>query len=248
MSDYSLTLNAMELLAQSGLEKERDKAVNYFIEEINDGYWANTYHTSRIIYTLAMEIGDIGDADNIVSGLSIKSDKGIEKIHEFPYKDNFEPTGSISITKTGGERVFFSYYQEENVRQTVPFTKFFTVDTKFIDKGTGQEISNFKRGERITMVVSFEMKDNEDYVMLEVPIPAGCSYGLKKQGYRDTHREYFKEKIAVFYERAHKGSYTLEFELVPRYSGSYHVNPAKVELMYFPVVYGVNASGKVKIR
>ncbi|WP_158795284.1 hypothetical protein [Pedobacter sp. L105] len=53
-----------------------------------------------------------------------------------------------------------------------------------------------------------------------------------------THREYFKHKTSIFCSRLKVGKYIFEIELMPRYSGSYSLNPAKAELMYFPVFYG----------
>jgi alpha-2-macroglobulin len=44
------------------------------------------------------------------------------------------------------------------------------------------------------------------------------------------------------------GAYQFEVELLPRYSGAYHLNPAKVELMYFPVLHAHEAVKKVIIK
>ncbi|WEK18317.1 MAG: hypothetical protein P0Y49_16115 [Candidatus Pedobacter colombiensis] len=72
------------------------------------------------------------------------------------------------------------------------------------------------------------------------PIPAGCSYENKMQSFWgvETHREYFKHKTSIFCTRLKKGSYTFTVQLMPRYSGNYVLNPAKAEMMYFPVFYG----------
>jgi len=36
--------------------------------------------------------------------------------------------------------------------------------------------------------------------------------------------------------------------LLPRYRGSYHLNPAKAEMMYFPVFYSRESMKKIKIE
>lgn len=74
------------------------------------------------------------------------------------------------------------------------------------------------------------------YVMLEVPIPAGCSYASKPAYFSEVHREYFKEKTVIFSDNLPVGTYQFSIPLLPRYTGRYTMNPAKVELMYFPVV------------
>jgi len=246
-SDYSITLLVIHLLSKAGMEKEMEKAVNYFIEEMDDGYWANTYEASKIIYALASDMEGSVDPETKDAGLVIEA--GGERVvpAEYPFEGAYEETADIKIQKTGNERVFLLWYQEEHVKETAPYARYFDIDTEFFEKGTGRKVSAFKKGERITVRATFEVKDNEDYLMVEIPIPAGCSYGVKPQTFGNSHREYFKEKVAVFYEKISKGKHTVEFELVPRFSGSYHVNPARAELMYFPVVYGVNGGKKIKI-
>jgi uncharacterized protein YfaS (alpha-2-macroglobulin family) len=48
-------------------------------------------------------------------------------------------------------------------------------------------------------------------------------------------------------EKMDKGVYTFEIELEPRYTGNYQLNPAKAELMYFPVFYGRNEMKKTVV-
>ncbi|RZM27743.1 MAG: hypothetical protein EOO88_11645 [Pedobacter sp.] len=86
--------------------------------------------------------------------------------------------------------------------------------------------------------------------MIEIPIPAGCSYENKVQSFLgvETHREYFKNKTSIFCAKLKQGKYTFNVQLMPRYSGSYTLNPAKAELMYFPVFYGREGMKKVGIN
>ena len=77
-----------------------------------------------------------------------------------------------------------------------------------------------------------------EHVMIEIPIPAGCSYADKRQRWNgiETHREYFKDKTVIFCQRMTPGTYIFQVHLLPRFTGSYHVNPAQISLMYFPVI------------
>jgi uncharacterized protein YfaS (alpha-2-macroglobulin family) len=93
------------------------------------------------------------------------------------------------------------------------------------------------------------LKKDADYVMIEVPIPAGYSYQSKTNSRRDYwHREYFKDRTSIFCERLTTGYYTFEIDLIPRFSGYYQINPAKAELMYFPVKFGNNLIRSVRIE
>jgi len=40
--------------------------------------------------------------------------------------------------------------------------------------------------------------------------------------------------------RMAKGEHHFQLELEPRYSGVYHLNPVRAELMYFPTFFGRN--------
>jgi len=85
--------------------------------------------------------------------------------------------------------------------------------------------------------------------MINIPIPGGCSYADKKNNYaNESHREYFKNETSIFIEKLSKGNYTFEIELIPRYSGTYTLNPAKIELMYFPTFNANNEIKKVEIK
>ncbi len=85
--------------------------------------------------------------------------------------------------------------------------------------------------------------------MINVPIPGGCSYADKPAYFRnETHREYFKHETAIFSEKLSKGTYQFEISLLPRYSGTYTLNPAKVELMYFPTFMANTEVSTVRIE
>ncbi len=86
--------------------------------------------------------------------------------------------------------------------------------------------------------------------MLEIPIPAGCSYQDKRQSSagNEVHREYFKDKVVIFCEAMPVGTWRYEISLQPRYIGSYSMNPCKAKLMYFPFMYGRTEVKRIKIE
>ena len=85
--------------------------------------------------------------------------------------------------------------------------------------------------------------------MINVPIPGGCSYSDKNDYHPfEVHREYFKNETSIFCERLSKGEYVFKISLLPRYTGVYTLNPAKVEMMYFPIFNANNAIRKVMIK
>jgi hypothetical protein len=52
----------------------------------------------------------------------------------------------------------------------------------------------------------------------------------------------------IFCEKLPVGTHSFYVDLLPRYTGKYTLNPAKVELMYLPVVNANNALRKVEVE
>jgi len=92
-------------------------------------------------------------------------------------------------------------------------------------------------GKPVTLRVEIEVKADADDVMIEVPIPAGCAFADKSQPFTsvETHREYFYHKTAIFCRSLRQGNSRFDIQLFTRYQGDYGLNPAKAEMMYFPV-------------
>ena len=129
--------------------------------------------------------------------------------------------------------VFFTAYQQAWNDKPEPAAEGFTVSTLF--RKDGKPVTTLHAGERVELVATVTADSDAEYVMVEIPIPAGCSYDSKEKGdfWKETHREYYKEKVAVFCKK-----------LRPRYTGSYRLNPARAELMYYPVFHGRNEMKK----
>jgi alpha-2-macroglobulin len=124
-------------------------------------------------------------------------------------------------------------YKEELVTRAQAGTDAFKIKTALSER-------KLKAGKPAILKVTVEIKRDAslEHVMIEIPIPGGCSYADKRQSGNviETHREYFKEKTVVFCENMRAGTYVFQVQLLPRFTGKYHVNPAQISLMYFPVI------------
>ena len=94
--------------------------------------------------------------------------------------------------------VFFTAYQQAWNDKPEPAAEGFTVSTLF--RKDGKPVTTLHAGERVELVATVTADSDAEYVMVEIPIPAGCSYDSKEKGdfWKETHREYYKEKVAVF--------------------------------------------------
>lgn len=229
------TLMAYHILKEiGGYEDELTKIRNYFFECRKGGSWQNTYESSRIIETIMPDM--LGkDEAFIEASASLNG----SRVTQFPYTTQMEPQAPVQIRKLGTAPLFTTVYQQgwnnSPVRES---GRGFTVKTEFtVNKDT---VSYLTAGEVARLSVSVTVEADAEYVQIEVPIPAGCSYDSKNRGnyWKEIHREHFKEKVVIFSHKLTKGEHLFTIDLIPRYTGQYSLNPAKAELMYFPTFYG----------
>lgn len=222
------------------------KIIQYFLERRKSGYWRNTVESATILSAILPTIlqEQTGFTDKAV--INIGGDTAI-KITSYPRSIAMNNTQvkNMSITKTGGGMVYFTIYEKRFNPMPLPADSNFKLTTYF--EKDGQALTAIRAGEKIVMKIKLEVNADAQYVMLQVPIPAGCTYAAKKTDW-NTYREFYKDKMMLFTEELSKGTHYFEVELEPRYKGTYTINPAKAELMYFPTFYGRNETKVIKIR
>jgi hypothetical protein len=158
----------------------------------------------------------------------------------------------IRLRKTGVGTTYLTAYQRRWNERPERVEGPFIVSSELSQGGTTTKKLVASRPAQ--MKVELVVEKASDYVLLEVPIPAGCSYGSKRQNTpyysrnQETYREYFRDKVAIFCEHLEPGTYTYTVELEPRFTGRFQLNPAKAEQMYFPIFYGREGMSLVKIE
>ncbi|WP_276088746.1 alpha-2-macroglobulin family protein [Pedobacter sp. JY14-1] len=242
------TLLAYQLLkASGGHEGELNSIRHYFLEQRKDGKWRNTYESSLILETILPDLiaeQRAGNAPELtLNGSTIKT---------FPYTAILPP-GEIRISKKGNTPVYFTAYQQFQNTAPEKAGRDFIISTSLLQEPVLKGAPNvpvLQAGKAAVLKVEVNVRANADYVMIEVPIPAGCIYESKTQRHNgiETHREYFKDKTTIFCSKLKQGKYIFDIRLLPRYSGTYTLNPAKAEMMYFPVFSGRDGMKKVEIR
>jgi uncharacterized protein YfaS (alpha-2-macroglobulin family) len=228
------TLEAYQRLKQTGgYEKELELIRNYFFEQRKDGSWRNTYESSRIIETILPDMLKSG-TQYTETNLYIND----KEINQFPHISNHLEDTILSVRKTGTMPLFFTAYQQTWNQQPKAIAGDFTVTSCFIQNNDTVDV--LTAGQAVELNVRVNVASEAGYVMIDVPIPAGCTYESKENNHRsvEVHREYFKEKVSIFCQKLPKGEYSFAVKLMPRYTGLYHLNPAKAALMYYPVYFG----------
>ncbi|UKJ06984.1 carboxypeptidase-like regulatory domain-containing protein [Solitalea lacus] len=241
------TIVAYKILRASGANNTLlSKIRNYFFEQRKSGQWRNTYESSLILETILPDL--LQDRAEFKPTRLIIGGSKAETIEKFPYEIKLPAQASITVQKTGSLPAYITAYQQFWNKKPEKVSKDFTVDTYFELNGVTQK--NLKAGVLTQLMINVEVKADADYVMIEVPIPSGCSYGEKTQSFWGTeiHREYLKNKTSIFCTKLKKGKHSFYINLVPRFSGRYNLNPAKAELMYFPVFYGRENIRQIEIK
>ncbi|TWV97364.1 hypothetical protein [Chitinophaga pinensis] len=213
----------------------------YFLEQRKAGYWRNTYESAQILETILPDI--LQEEAQSAATIHING----RKITQFPYTDTLT-ADNIVISKQGKTPVYFTAYQQFINHAPEKISGLFDVSSVFSDSNTA--IATLEAGKPVTLTVTVNAKKTADYVLVEIPIPAGCSYADKSQQWRnnEVHREHFKEKVSIFCTQLTAGKHTFTISLLPRYTGRYYLNPAKAEMQYFPVFMGREALKQVYIH
>ncbi|TFF36016.1 alpha-2-macroglobulin family protein [Mucilaginibacter psychrotolerans] len=244
-NSVQLSVLAYKIIQAEGKHPELlAKIRGYFLEQRKLGQWRNTYESALILETILPDLLQNGKALK-PSVLTIKG-TSTDSVTTFPFATSLKDN-AISISKTGSLPVYITGYQQFWNSKPEKVSKDFSVDTWFEKKGG--KLTRLKGGEGVQLKAEVTVRGDADFVMVEIPIPAGCSYESKDQqwGNNEAHREFFKEKVSIFCRKLKQGTYTFTVNLMPRYSGKYNLNPAKAEQMYFPVFYGREGMKKVVV-
>lgn len=219
--------------------------VQYFLERRTGGKWRNTVESAA---TLSAILPYVMESNSQFTGSPILEISTPAKItvEKFPFSSVVKNQQEVvKIRKSGGGLTYLTASQTFFQQDPKPVTDIFLIDTWFEKAGT--KITSVQAGEKVLLKIKVQALKDAEFVQLEIPIPAGCTYAEKKQDSDKMHKEFLKNKLTVFIEQMNKGAYEFEIELEPRYSGTYTMNPAKAELMYFPVYYGRNEAKQIKI-
>lgn len=219
------------------------KIRNYFFENRSTGFWLNTYESSKIIETILPDL--LTSKEQVIKPKLVISGAIDKETDEFPYEVTVSSDDTLEITKSGDFPVYLTAYQRYWNPDPQEKKTDFEISTSFID--TDNNV--LKAGKEVKLRVQLKVRKDADYVVVNIPLPAGCSYLNKSKSSRwEVYRESFRNETVIFCEKLMPGDYEFTIDLMPRYTGKYALNPAKVELMYFPTFNANNSFRNVTIE
>ncbi len=235
------TLSAYRILRESGKYPQMlTKIRNYLLAQRRKGCWRNTYESAHILETIVPDMialkGTLQRSVLDINGyVNLRRDT-------LPLRLSMPRNSAVTIHKTGSYPVYLTSYSRIFRENPEAVNKGFTINTHWENGST-----YLPAGKPVKLIAEVSVKEDQEYVMVEIPIPAGCSYNDKRQYWKESHREYFADKVCIYLRNLRQGQSTYEVSLEPRFSGEYKLNPAKAEKMYFPVFFGRTGIREVSI-
>lgn len=239
------TLQVYRILQADSLrdsKDERQKMRDYFYNQkalSRTSHWRNTYESAMILRTLSDDMKQsLGEEKKKVRFSGAMQ----EEIDQFPYEKKVPADGVLDISQNGTSPVYLSVSSTYWDRPDKAKGRGFSIQTSFSD--TALTVS-----QRVKMKVTVTVEKDADYVLIHVPIPAGCTYASKDRSWKnnEVYREHYKEHTNIFCSALTRGVYEFTIELTPFCQGDYTLNPAKVEQMYSPEFNACTEMKRVKI-
>jgi alpha-2-macroglobulin len=249
----ALTIQAYDLALTMGWTDIAQRIELYWLES-RSVHQRTTFETAEIVQRLYTAQRRRKAPEGGTPGISTLQKTAIRIndgpiITQFPLTLNVTPNAPIRISADQADQMLFlTAYQSWHAPQPKPLDAGFEVVSALWQGGKPVENNRLLRGEAAELVVRVKTTTRSQYVMIEVPVPAGCSYGAKPQDRFDGHRAYFRDRVAIFVEVLAPGTHEFRVPLEPRYTGQFSLNPARAEEMYFPTYYGHNSVEKVQIE
>lgn len=214
----------------------------YFLSQRCKGQW-NTYQSANLLTAVLPDILSMGATKKQPFRIRAEG-KFTGIIQELPFQIKLAAGEQLTLRKEGGLPMYLMQYVYERVTEASQASSALEITTH-LENGRPLEM-----GKPVAMQVRVKIgKDAAaEYVMIEVPIPASCSYTDKGSSWNETHREYFKDRVNIYHEKMNAGEYVFEIGLLPRFPGKFHVNPAQISLMYAPVINANTGIKKISVQ
>lgn len=234
------SLLAFDIFQMMGRRDLSGNVVNFWLRVRKNGGYRNTLEAALITEAILTKWFEKGKVEKPI--LKING----EAVSSFPFVGKMSPNAPITFEAKGGT-VYFTAWQE--AFNPNPKTRGDTLKIKTRLLQDNEEVKGLTFGTHVVLEAEVEAVADAEYVMINVPIPASCSYGEKGSlNPHVSHTEFFKERAAIFCERLPTGKHKFKIELEPRFTGRFYLNTASVELMYFPVVRGNNEGVTLDVK
>ena len=255
--DLPATLLAYELIREDSVYGHLGRDIlQYLMFRKGGGYYQNTAASGMVLSAVLPELlkdREPPAANEMNRKTYVRISRSIsDSLTTFPAAytvKNREPT--LHFTKKGLAPVYISVVQDFFEKDPQPHTGSFGIRTQFLPDRNDEPADVWQAGRRYVLRVVVTAHMDAEYVMIEIPVPAGAAHTRDRRYYgaaAETHRENFKDRTVIFCRNLPEGAHTFDVPLDARYKGSFVVSPARAAMMYYPEECGNNEVKTVVIQ
>ncbi|WP_421798709.1 alpha-2-macroglobulin family protein [Haliscomenobacter sp.] len=256
------TLIAYSIFKKAGKEDELKKIRSYFLNNRGffegnyryGGRWNNTMEVAKILEAI---LPDLIEADKEEDRGNKKLEKKMAASHRLLALEQTPITLKLQqqdtfFIKLGMKTnsAYLTYIQYTNLGDSVQKTSSsnFVVQSQFLKNQ--EQTSVLQLNDPVNFRVDVLVKQRSRHVMIEIPIPAGCTYFNKDETRNpfEVNREYHADRVLIFCDELPAWNHEFRVQLIPQFAGKFTLNPVWVEDMYHPLDNGTNTIRKVQIR
>lgn len=153
------------------------------------------------------------------------------------------PANDSLILAHSGAEIYVLHRKEWATYTPKSDTTSFTIHHSFERSQTLHEGENFK------FKATVFAKRSHGNVVVEIPIPAGVVFAQKNQKEHsfESYREYKEDRVIIYLSQMPFGYTEFHLELLPKFTGTFQIPPARAALLYYPEVAGYTARTSVSI-
>ena len=248
---------ATTLLAYQMIENDtmyapvKKQIIDYLLFKRNKGYYRNTAESGLVLSTLLPGLirDSKAEGKNPLRTTVRISGSHREEVQTFPKRitlNNKEV--QLNIQKEGLAPAYVSVSYEFFNPDAKEKQGTFMVKSIFKTKGDTLQ-QTLKHGEQVKLLVQVTVTKDAEYVLIDVPIPAGCvPLPRSRSNPYEASRADFKDKTSIYCNTLPKGIHYFEIEVQARFKGSFQLSPASASMMYFPDEQGNTAVKRIEIR
>jgi len=229
-------MEAYVLLHKSGKYKDYQEGLKRFVFNKLGYVQRNTFERAAIINALMDEVIAEGKGIfNVKMGNAVVSSPGTYTV----------TTNEVALQNLGAGISIIAIEEYESDASNSQ-SNGIKLATSF--QVAGKDSMRVHAGNIVPLRVQATVSKYQKYLVLNVPIPAGCQIVSKPQGGgNETAREYFADHVVIYFEGLSKGTYYFDFYLLPQFTGDLTLMPAMMEQMYEPEFFGREARKRVVV-
>ncbi|MEO0732981.1 MAG: carboxypeptidase-like regulatory domain-containing protein [Bacteroidota bacterium] len=241
-------LLARRILSAAGRDTAATETVNYLLGQtptrtrpgVEPLLGTNTLESAHLVADLLPYL--LEDEKRIAPpSVVLTSTEERVEVTDFPYATSVPPEklADFRLERAGSGPLPVSLHQRWFATEPEARASGFRLETELMD-ARSRPLPYLTKGVTAYLETTVTVAADADYVLIEIPIPAGCSYAnrAEQRGPFAVHRAYRRDLVAIFCDRLPAGTYTYRVALAPRFAGTYSLNPARAEMQYVPAVYG----------